>query len=125
MSDKIIIKGLKVFAYHGVNEEEKKNGQDFIVDCDMYINSNKPFITDKVEDTISYSKASKLIIKAMTSCSCNLIERAADMVARELMETFDMLLRVDITLKKPNAPVKADFECMAVQISRKRDDFSE
>ena len=30
--DKILIKVLKIFAYHGVNPEEKENGQDFIFD---------------------------------------------------------------------------------------------
>ena len=39
--DKILIKGLKLFAYHGVNPEEKENGQDFIFDIELYVNMNK------------------------------------------------------------------------------------
>ena len=30
--DKILVRGLKIFAYHGVNEEEKIDGQNFILD---------------------------------------------------------------------------------------------
>ena len=30
--DQIIIKGLRLFAYHGVNPEEKEQGQDFVFD---------------------------------------------------------------------------------------------
>ena len=32
--DKIIIKNLRLFAYHGVNEEEKINGQNFALDIE-------------------------------------------------------------------------------------------
>ena len=32
--DKIVIRDLKIFAYHGVNPEEKINGQIFILDID-------------------------------------------------------------------------------------------
>ena len=31
----IRIKGLEIFAYHGVNPEEKENGQKFILDIAM------------------------------------------------------------------------------------------
>ena len=36
--DKISIKGLRLFAYHGVNPEEKENGQTFVIDMDYYVN---------------------------------------------------------------------------------------
>ncbi|MBQ8077343.1 MAG: dihydroneopterin aldolase, partial [Eubacterium sp.] len=32
--DKITIKDLKLFAYHGVNPEEKESGQNFFIDID-------------------------------------------------------------------------------------------
>ena len=51
--DKIIVKGLKVFAYHGVNPEEKANGQNFILDITATIDLTKPCVTDKLSDTVS------------------------------------------------------------------------
>ena len=39
--DKILIRDLKIFAYHGVNEEEKVNGQNFIFDIDLSVNMIK------------------------------------------------------------------------------------
>ena len=39
--DKISIKGLKLFAYHGVNPEEKENGQKFVIDIDYYVDMTK------------------------------------------------------------------------------------
>ena len=52
--DKIIIKGLKLFAYHGVNPEEKENGQNFIFDITMYVKRKKNRFNDSIESTVSY-----------------------------------------------------------------------
>lgn len=121
--DKIVIKDLKVFSYHGVNPEEKDNGQDFFLDVTLYRDLKIPAKTDNVDDTISYSKAIKTIVKAMTENSYDLIEKAATEIAKALFEDFPSLLKVDILLKKPLAPINADFDYVAVEISRKREDF--
>lgn len=121
--DKIIIKGLKVFSYHGVNPEEKENGQDFFLDVTLYRDLKDSGKTDSLNDTISYSKAIKTIRKAMTENSYDLIEKAATKVAKALFEDFPRLLKVDILLKKPMAPINEDFDYVAVEISREREDF--
>lgn len=59
--DKIIIKGLKFFAYHGVNPEEKEQGQNFIFDIILHVNINKACHSDNVEDTVSYAKVVKTV----------------------------------------------------------------
>ena len=119
--DKIIIKGLKIFAYHGVNPEEKVNGQNFEVDVVMYANLSKPCKTDNIEDTISYSQVRKVISRIMTERAYNLIEKVAYRVAEQILIEFDSICEVDVTLKKPEAPMNADFEYVAVEISKRRD----
>ncbi|MBR6647300.1 MAG: dihydroneopterin aldolase, partial [Clostridia bacterium] len=52
--DKIIIKDLKVFAFHGVNPEEKADGQNFILDIVADVDLSVPCKTDNVDDTVSY-----------------------------------------------------------------------
>lgn len=118
--DKITIKGLRLFAYHGVNPEEKENGQTFVIDLDYYVNIAKACHTDCLDDTVSYAKVVKTVRAAFTDQKYDLIERAAQVVADAVLDSFDEILRVDITLKKPEAPVSADFDYMAVSISRER-----
>ena len=43
--DKILIRDLKIFAYHGVNEEEKVNGQNFIFDIDLTVNKKRIIVS--------------------------------------------------------------------------------
>ena len=49
-----------------------------------------------------------------------MIEKAAQVVADAVLEEFPDIFKVDITLKKPEAPIKADFDYVAVTISRER-----
>lgn len=119
--DKIAIKGLKIFAYHGVNPEEKQDGQNFIIDMDYYVDVTKACHLDKIDDTVSYAKVVKVITKAFTSNKYDLIERAAQVVCDAVFDAFDGISKIEITLKKPEAPVKADFDYVAVTLIRNRD----
>lgn len=118
--DKISIKNLKLFAYHGVNPEEKENGQNFVIDLDYFLDLSKPCESDDVDDTVSYAKVIKIIRKVFTERSYDLIEKAAQTVCDALFEEFYAIEKIEITLKKPEAPVKADFDWVAVSLTRER-----
>jgi dihydroneopterin aldolase len=113
---KISVKGLKVFAYHGVNPGEKEYGQVFILDIDAQTDLKTAGLTDKIEDTVSYAKIIKTASAIMVSEKNNLLERAAHRVAEGLLDEFPALEAVKINLKKPDAPIIADFKYVAVEI---------
>jgi len=73
--DRIIIKGLKIFAYHGVNPEEKRDGQPFELDITLYASLLRAGQTDDVNDTVSYAKAAKTVLRVMTGAKYNLLEK--------------------------------------------------
>ena len=118
--DKILISDLKIYAYHGVNPEEKRDGQIFILDLVCEADLSLPCKTDRVEDTVSYAKIIKTVIPAFTADKFDLIERAAQEVADTVLKTFPAIAAVTVRLKKPEAPIKADFGCVAVEIRRER-----
>lgn len=118
--DKISIKGLKLFAYHGVNPEEKENGQNFVIDLDYYVNINKACQMDSLDDTVSYAKVVKTIRRVFTAEKYDLIERAAQVIADAVLGEFEDIFKVEVTLKKPEAPISADFDYVAVSITRER-----
>lgn len=118
--DKILIRDLKIFAYHGVNPEEKRDGQNFVFDIDLSVNMTKACYSDDVNDTVSYAKVVKTVRRAVTGEKYNLLEKTAQIAADAILEEYPEVFSVDITLKKPEAPIKADFGWVGVQISRKR-----
>ena len=121
--DKIIVKGLKLFAYHGVNPEEKVDGQNFILDITAELDASAAKVSDNVDDTVSYAKIIKTARAAFTERSYDLIEAAANKVGMEIMKLYPALDSVTVFLKKPEAPIKAEFDYVAVEISITREQY--
>lgn len=118
--DKIIIKDLDIFAYHGVNPEEQRDGQRFLLDVVLHTDLSRAGKSDELCDTVNYAAVCKTVKRAMTAEKYRLIECAADKVAGALLLSFPSVARVDVTLKKPDAPISAKFGFVAVEISRER-----
>ncbi len=118
--DRILIKGLRAFAYHGVRDYEKKNGQSFILDLTLYLSLDKASRSDELNDTVSYSSVSKTALRIFTENRFDLIERAAGAVADGILLEYAQIQQITVQIKKPRAPVSADFEYMAVELTRKR-----
>ncbi len=116
--DYIQIEQLEVFAYHGCNEEEKINGQIFYVDAKLYTDVKTPGMSDDLEQTINYAKACKFINRFMTENRFDLIEAVAEQTSRALLLEFPKLKAVELTINKPNAPIKLPFGNVAVSVYR-------
>ena len=119
--DKIIIKGLRLKAYHGVNPEEKENGQMFELDITAFADLSKAQVTDDLNDTVSYAKIIKTVRAVFTAEKYDLIERAANAVANGILDAYNTIETVTVLLKKPEAPISADFDYVAVEISAARE----
>lgn len=120
--DSIHISGLRLYAYHGVNPEEKENGQMFLLDIICRLPLYVPCQTDCVEDTVSYAKVLKTARAAFLSEKFDLLERAAQVVADAVLGGFPAVKAVTVRVKKPYAPIQADFDYTAVEITRERTD---
>lgn len=118
--DRIYIKGLKIYAYHGCFEDEKQKGQEFTVDVTMYLDLSPAGLTDDLDKTVNYGEAAELVQKVFTECSYNLIESAAEDVACKILSTYGLVNAVEVEVFKPHAPITIDFENVSVFIRRER-----
>lgn len=119
-SDRINIKGLKLYAYHGCLEEERQKGQEFTLDITLYLNLTPASITDNLERTVNYSEACQVAQEVFTKYAYNLIETAAEEVAAALLIKYSLVDKVTVEVFKPHAPIPLDFENVSVFIERKR-----
>ena len=110
----IRIKGLEIFAYHGVNPEEKENGQKFILDIAMQADISRAAQTDDLNETVNYAAVRK------TAQKYDLIERAAQVVCDAILENYPKVQSVTVELKKPEAPINAVFDYVSVEMTRSR-----
>lgn len=113
--EKIIIKGLRLKAYHGVLPEEKVNGQMFELDITAEIDVRKAQLSDDLEHTVSYAEIIETVKEVFTAKSHNLLESIANKVGTEILLAYPKLKSVTVLLKKPEAPIDADFDYVAIE----------
>jgi len=118
--DNIIIKGLHIYAHHGVLAEEKEKGQNFYLDIILSADLSRAAESDNLDDTINYDEVCRVAGEAMTGCVYDLIERAAGVVISALFEAFPTVMHIDLTLRKPEAPLCREVEYAAVRLQRSR-----
>lgn len=119
--DKIIIRSLRLFAYHGVNEEEKINGQDFVIDLTAYLDLSRACESDDLNDTVSYAKLIKTVRRVFTAEKYDLLEKCAGVIADAVLSEYSEIGEVIVKVMKPDAPISADFGYVAVEITRTRE----
>ena len=116
----IRIKGLVIFAYHGVNPEEKENGQKFILDITLTADLSAAMATDDLACTVNYAAVRKTVNAVFTAQKYDLIERAAQVVCDAILENYPKVQRVTVELNKPEAPINAVFDYVTVEMTRSR-----
>ena len=116
--DQIRIRGLRIYARHGVFEEERKLGQSFIVDAVLNTRLQEAGEKDDLNLSTDYGAVCEKIMQVMTEETCLLIEAAAERTAREILLSFPAVESLELTLHKPQAPIPLPFEDVAVCIRR-------
>jgi dihydroneopterin aldolase len=120
LPDQIIMSGMSFFSHVGVLLQEKRVGQNFILDVIIYCGHLTATETDNLAETIDYGQAYLLIRDIVGQAHYDLIERLAGAVADKLLQTYKLAEAVDVTVRKPEAPIDGPFDYMAVRICRQR-----
>lgn len=118
MSDIINISNIRIYAYHGVLEEEKKTGQYFYVSAALEVDTRAAGRTDDLSRTIHYGYVTETICDVMTGASYDLIETCAEKVAEAILTSYQGVKAVTVEIRKPDAPIERDFEDVSVRIRR-------
>ena len=105
ISDKIILKGMRFFGFHGVHNVERKTGQYFLVNLECITNLQKAGISDKLEDTINYSDIYQKVRKITEGTPRNLLETVAEEIADVLISDYP-IIKVTIKISKPDLVLK-------------------
>lgn len=121
--DKIILKNMAFFGYHGASEEENKLGQRFYIDAELFLDLRKAGGSDDLNSTVHYGMAYEKIKEIVEGTRFDLIEALAHNVCLKLLEEHENLEKVQLTVRKPSAPVSGIFDYMAVEVTRTREDL--
>lgn len=110
----IHLKGLKLYAYHGVLPQESQVGAEYTIDLRLKTDFTQAAETDRLEGTVNYAEVFNAVKKEMEIPS-QLLEHVAWRIARRLLDDFPTISKVDIALYKQNPPMGADCSQVGVE----------
>ena len=119
MADRIVLTGLTVRGFHGVYEHERRDGQDFVVDATLWLDSRPAAASDELADTVDYGVLAERIAAVVGGEPVNLIETLAARLA-DLCMADERVTAAEVTVHKPQAPIAREFADVAVTARRSR-----
>ena len=115
--DWIRIRKIRLFGYHGVYTEERRQGQPFEVDVALQTDLKQAGQTDAIGHTIDYVEVYRTVEQVVTGPPMQLLEAVAEQIASKLLEQFPAS-RVVIHLRKPHVRMPGPVGTVEIEISR-------
>jgi len=118
--DRIILRDLGFYGYHGVLEQEATLGQRFYVDLELGGDLSTPARTDNLDGAVSYAEVYEVVKAAFEGRRMKLIEAVAQNIIDALFQAFPALDWIVIRIRKPEAPIAMVRGEAAIELHRQR-----
>ena len=119
MSDLIRITGIRAWGRHGVFEAERRDGQEFVVDIELAVDTSTAAETDDLADTVDYSRIAGEAADVITGDPVDLIETLAARIAALCLSNVGVD-QASVTVHKPSAPLSIEVRDVSVTITRSK-----
>lgn len=100
----ITLNGLRFYAFHGAEPQEAVVGGWYKVDVTIHADSTAAIQADDLNGTVNYAKA-VTVIKQQMQIRSALLEHVAGRIAQSLLDSFDSILKLTVTVHKEHPPV--------------------
>lgn len=117
--DRVALRGLKARGYHGVFPEERREGQTFVVDLVLGLDTRPAAADDDLAKTVHYGIVAEEVVAVVEGEPVNLIETLAARIAQACLK-HEEVQEVEVTVHKPDAPITVPFDDVTVTITRSR-----
>jgi dihydroneopterin aldolase len=119
-ADELSVLGIECFGHHGVFDAERRDGQPFVVDLTLGIDTSTAAASDDLRDTVDYGSLVASVQAAVETDPVDLIETLAQRIAGVCL-LDDRVEWARVTVHKPDAPIRATFSDVVLTITRKRE----
>ena len=118
--DRISLLGLRAFGRHGVLDHERRDGQEFMVDAVLWLDTRPAAAADDLSLTVDYAAVASRLSAIVSGEPVALIETLADRLAAACLSAHEAVREVEITVHKPHAPLVQSFGDVTLTIRRSR-----
>nr|WP_092068386.1 dihydroneopterin aldolase [Dendrosporobacter quercicolus]NSL47077.1 dihydroneopterin aldolase [Dendrosporobacter quercicolus DSM 1736]SDL75170.1 dihydroneopterin aldolase [Dendrosporobacter quercicolus] len=120
MADKILLKNMMFYGFHGVFEYEREQGQRFYIDVELTADFDQAGKTDNLEDTIDYTAIYSHIKEIAETQRFQLLEALASQLCDSILAAYDRLQAITVRIRKPAVPIPGQIDFVQVEIARSR-----
>lgn len=113
----VSIKGLQLYAHHGMEEEERSLGQRFMFDIRCRLAEVGSHHDDLLLRSVSYNALAKEIAAVSAATCFRTLEALAEAIARHLLAEHAVIEAVDVTAAKFSPPMPYLLNVASVEIS--------
>jgi dihydroneopterin aldolase len=117
--DRVALRGLKARGHHGVFQKEREEGQTFIVDLTLGLDTRPAAADDDLSKTVHYGIVAEEVVAVVEGEPVDLIETLAERIAQACLK-HDGVQEVEVCVHKPDAPITVPFDDVTVTITRSR-----
>lgn len=117
--DCIHLDGIRVFAHHGVYDQEKQRGQVFLIDVHIAIDLSRAGTSDDLDHTIHYGELADAIVRRASNERWDLIERVAERTAALVLED-GRVESVRVRVHKPEVTLPTPVAAVSVTVVREQ-----
>lgn len=111
------LEGMEFHAFHGCLEEERRDGNLFMVDFRAEVPVSAAAASDTLSDTLDYSAVYDIVAEQMAEPS-NLIENVAARIAGAIEKAFPWLEHFSVRVSKKNPPVAGSAAWSRITVSK-------
>jgi 7,8-dihydroneopterin aldolase/epimerase/oxygenase len=115
----VTLRGLKVRGHHGVFRHERENGQVFVVDLVLGLDTSAAAANDDLGRTVHYGVVAEEVAAIVAGDPVDLVETLAQRIADACLG-HEVVEEVEVTVHKPDAPITVPFDDVTVTITRRR-----
>jgi dihydroneopterin aldolase len=117
MSDRIIVRGLRVSARVGVGDEERSRPQILLVGVEAWRSLGRAAQNDELADTIDYGVLVRDLTRLVAATEARLLERVAGIVCDHVL-SLPQVSKVAVEIAKESPPVDERVDYVGVRIER-------
>lgn len=121
MTDTVTLKRLKVFAHHGVLQEEQRLGQTFLISVICELDLREAAKADLCDLSVNYAVLAERVNNLAKAQRFMTLEALAEALAFDVLTFFKRVNKVSIRVEKPQAPLPYAFETVEIFIQRSRE----
>ncbi|MEM3851715.1 MAG: dihydroneopterin aldolase [Methanomassiliicoccales archaeon] len=101
-AEKIYIRDLSARCIIGINEHERRERQDVLINMELWADLHEAMMNDDIACSVDYKAINKKVLSFVENSSFRLIEKLASEIA-SICLSFPGVMKVRVSVEKPGA----------------------